>query len=182
MNRLKLKEAKNEQLTENEAFKASQLPRVGSIFLHNAKSWKEEATGGLNSAGEALRPDVYQEILLDSIFTLSPSGHNPETFRLYEAAEAGSIPIVDNTNALNSEIACNDPWIPFIYSGAPFVWIQNWDNIESILQQLHAEGHAALEIRQRQLRSWYSHFIHAGTLAVESTIRAHETQAAKKRT
>ena len=119
---------------------------------------------------------------MDSIFTLSPSGHNPETFRLYEAAEAGSIPIVDNTNALNSEIACNDPWRPFIDSGAPFVWIQNWDNIESILQQLHAEGHAALEIRQRQLRSWYSHSMHAGTLSVASTIRAHETQAAKKRT
>ena len=37
---------------------------------------------------------AYRDVLLSSVFTLCPTGHSPETFRLFEAAEAGSIPIV----------------------------------------------------------------------------------------
>jgi hypothetical protein len=35
----------------------------------------------------------YRNILRESIFTLSPWGNNPESLRLYEALEAGSIPV-----------------------------------------------------------------------------------------
>ena len=37
---------------------------------------------------------VYASILMDSVFTLCAGGINPESFRLWEAIEAGSIPIV----------------------------------------------------------------------------------------
>jgi hypothetical protein len=175
-----------------------QLPRVGDVFLHNARLWKKgKLTGGLGSAGEALRPELYQQVLLDSVFTLSPSGHNPETFRLYEAAEAGSIPIVDNATSNSnsyamlrnqpaaategdaaeyeySAMACGDPWRPFLATGAPFVWVQSWEDIEGVLEGLRAEGPAALERRQARLREWYFKFMRAGAMAVESTLRAHE--------
>jgi len=39
-----------------------------------------------------LNTDEYMKALSESVFTLSPAGHNPECFRLYEAVEAGSIP------------------------------------------------------------------------------------------
>jgi hypothetical protein len=45
--------------------------------------------------GRNLPAEAYRRALLESIFTLCPAGHAPETFRLFEAAEAGSIPIVD---------------------------------------------------------------------------------------
>jgi hypothetical protein len=43
-----------------------------------------------------MNTDDYMQVVLDSVFTLSPAGHNPECFRLYEAMEAGSIPILTN--------------------------------------------------------------------------------------
>ena len=161
-----------------------QLPRVGDLFLHNHRTWSKESTGGLESADEALRPELYQATLLDSVFTLSPSGHNPETFRIFEAAEAGSIPIVDNatayyaaSTATTAPVACSDPWRPFLASGAPFVWVQTWDRVEETLKALRAEGPAAAARRQSKLREWYAAFMRAGAAAVESTLRAHEGQA-----
>lgn len=36
-----------------------------------------------------MNPSEYQELLLTSKFTICPGGHNPETFRMFEALEAG---------------------------------------------------------------------------------------------
>ncbi len=36
-----------------------------------------------------LDSDQWQALLLDSTFTLCPAGHNAETFRMWEALEAG---------------------------------------------------------------------------------------------
>ena len=38
--------------------------------------------------------EAFLETLLDSAFTLCPGGTHQETFRIYEALEAGSIPII----------------------------------------------------------------------------------------
>lgn len=38
---------------------------------------------------ETLSAEGWQELLLESRFTLSPAGRNPETFRTWEALEAG---------------------------------------------------------------------------------------------
>jgi len=39
--------------------------------------------------GETMSPEQWQELLIDSRFTISPAGRNPETFRTWEALEAG---------------------------------------------------------------------------------------------
>ena len=39
--------------------------------------------------GGKLGATEYQNVVVDSKFTISPGGHNPETFRMYEALEAG---------------------------------------------------------------------------------------------
>lgn len=39
--------------------------------------------------GETVSAPQWQELLLDSRFTISPAGRNPETFRTWEALEAG---------------------------------------------------------------------------------------------
>lgn len=31
----------------------------------------------------------YQDLLIDSQFTICPGGHNPETYRMFEALESG---------------------------------------------------------------------------------------------
>ena len=42
----------------------------------------------------SVRYSDYRKVLLNSTFTLSPMGHNLECYRWFEAAEAGSIPII----------------------------------------------------------------------------------------
>lgn len=39
--------------------------------------------------GEPLKATEWKDLLRDSKFTLCPGGHNPITYRIYEALEAG---------------------------------------------------------------------------------------------
>lgn len=43
----------------------------------------------LYANGTMMNASEYQAMLLVSKFTLCPGGHNPETFRMFEALEAG---------------------------------------------------------------------------------------------
>lgn len=102
---------------------------------------------------------------------------------MYEAAEAGSIPIVERRSDTGTaareddKSSCASPWTPFVESGAPFVWVENLaEDIEPVLRDLREEGAAALAERQAQLRRWYFRYMTAGARAVESVLRAHEAE------
>ena len=66
------------------------IPLLRRSFMHTPKKWKADPNGD----NDYLNVDKYRSILLQSVLTLAPAGHNPECFRLYEALEAGSIPVV----------------------------------------------------------------------------------------
>ena len=42
---------------------------------------------------EYVNPTIYADTMMESIFTPCPKGRSMDTFRLYEAIEAGSIPV-----------------------------------------------------------------------------------------
>lgn len=70
-------------------------------FLNVAEKW----TGDFNGKKFGrLNSSEYKEVLLSSIFTLCPLGRNPETFRIFEAIEAGSIPVL----SLDQVSPCHD--------------------------------------------------------------------------
>ncbi len=71
--------------TPASAFSALPLPPPLSL---NASTYVGATTSISHSA-------VYQPLLHASIFSLVPCGNNPETFRLWEALQTGSIPIVE---------------------------------------------------------------------------------------
>lgn len=54
--------------------------------LNSRQLWKEDY-------------DIWRDrrLMLNSAITLAPSGVNRETHRIYEALEAGSIPVIDQT-------------------------------------------------------------------------------------
>eukprot|EP00667_Euglena_gracilis_P005643 EG_transcript_5681 len=60
------------------------------VFVHTAAKWSDK----YDKSGNYVPGAAYRDVLLDSLFTLAPPGHNPESFRFWEALECGSIPIV----------------------------------------------------------------------------------------
>jgi hypothetical protein len=182
------------------------LPRVGEGFVHNAATWQpvlpgtaaEKITDPKTAVETAARvasevslevmPVVmYRETLLASVYTLCPAGHNPETFRLFEAAEAGSIPIVevapfgggrgrannrDRASEADKKSGCHDPWRPFRASGAPFVWLESWAELPATLAALRADPEAVQQ-QQRAVVEWYRAYMASGVAAVARVVAQH---------
>ena len=129
----------------------------------------------------------YVDILSQSKFTLSPTGHNPECFRLWESILMGSIPILaigdeeyqthKCPNALGPvlESALKDANVPaatiqqvldrpdqhleVLQDRLPFVVLNNWTRLEATLDRVLREGSAALQARQQRLQDWYFKFM-----------------------
>ena len=116
-----------------------------NTFVKIATKW----TGNVNSPhSDQLGTDQYMKVLLNSIFTLAPAGHNPECFRLYEAVESGSIPIVVQTE----HHACKDSL--HYWRDSPIIFLQKWDDLFPTIENL-LEDMAALNQRQADLQKWY---------------------------
>ena len=99
-----------------------------------------------------LNPQTYMEVVLDSIFTLSPAGHNPECFRLHEAVEAGSIPVLIKEDLYSSSGDCVEPL--HHWQDAPIIVLNSWDEVSLMVDILL--GHMAwLDQMQQDLREWY---------------------------
>ncbi len=104
-------------------------------FVHKTKHFNSD---------DYLSTEKYCEILSKSCYTLSPQGHvNNETFRIFEALEAGSIPVVLN----NSE---HHPFNPgywnYLFLGEtkfPFVVADSWGDAFNIVNQELSSGKTA---------------------------------------
>lgn len=86
----------------------------------------------------------YRQLLLDSKYALSPAGNNPNCYRVLEAVESGSTPIIvvpgpsgcyENWATLYG-IPCRGatsyPWIP----SAPFQVLRTWSELATIAAAL----------------------------------------------
>jgi predicted SAM-dependent methyltransferase len=72
-----------------------------------------------------LKIEEYQKVLEDSVFTPSPAGWcNPDSFRLYEALEAGSIPIVDNIKYFKALFG----------EDIPFLSVKGWNEVQEVIR------------------------------------------------
>ena len=92
------------------------------------------------------------QTLLDSTFTLSPAGHSPECYRLHEAVEAGSIPVI----AMDKEYkqhTCKDSLSHWMNS--PIVILESWNELIPTLQRM-LDNPEELDKRQTDLRAWYT--------------------------
>jgi hypothetical protein len=172
---------------------SSLLAPLRSGFIHNAKEWTNAIPTAVTK-GMPVPTSAYRDVLLDSVFTLCPQGHSPETFRLFEAAEAGSIPIVEiggsvfaqseealsgggATNEINPEAnlsgACVNPWRPFLESQAPFIWVKDWADVDNILTVLAALPQEKVAVMQLSVQNWYTSFMKASVGEVEQVMRGH---------
>ena len=70
-----------------------------TIYASMAREWHPDAN---SDSTEQIHTDEYVRVLSDSVFTLSPAGHNPECYRLYESIMAGSIPLLSRDDLLGN--------------------------------------------------------------------------------
>ena len=123
-----------------------------SSFVNIAEYWEADPN---NPDNDLTDTTTYMQALLDSTFTLAPSGHNPECFRLYEAVETGSIPVI-SLGKDYSRHSCKDSLIHWLDS--PIIVLDDWNNAIPTLQKLMSDPEA-LDQRQAELRSWYDQYM-----------------------
>eukprot|EP01035_Chromulina_nebulosa_P034291 gene34291-45997_t len=134
-------------------------------FMNVASHWHGKFGA---AAPDTINSTTYKQILLNSFFTLCPNGNNPESFRIYEAVEAGSIPIL----ALDSEYtshACKNAFLPFIKYGAPFVFIKDWKLLPKTLA-MYIKYPEKVANLQRRLKPWYMQFMANVSKQLENTL------------
>ena len=95
-------------------------------------------------------PAEYAVILRRSHFTLCPAGNNPESHRVYEAIQSGSIPVMRRTHTNHS---CQESLSPF--EGAPLLWLDDWE-IEPLVERMRSYSLEAIAIQSQRLQAWYA--------------------------
>lgn len=102
---------------------------------------------------QRLGPLSYASWLTSSRFALIPGGNSPETIRLYDALEAGAIPIMLKSPFVHAADALADP---------PFVLLDSWDQLPAAYAP-YADAKSpqtvgALQEKQRQVLDWWEGF------------------------
>ena len=149
------------------ALKTPKLP----WFVHYTKHWSPLYDPG----HKYLPPAEWKQVLLDSLYTLVPSGKNLECFRMWEALEAGSIPIVAN----RLQPQCGDSWVPFREAGTKVVFLDDWAELPAFVGRVFASDAALAQVHdhQRELVAWYKGFkTRHYTKLLNLLIRAYEAK------
>jgi hypothetical protein len=82
-------------------------------------------TDRFNNQQEGLGGADYVQVLTQAVFTPCPSGSNEESYRIWEALEAGSIPIIKKSRA----------WKP-LGRDHPLPMLESWDELPQLLEAL----------------------------------------------
>ena len=111
-----------------------------------------------------MSPDEYAKTLQASVFTLCPKGHSVEQYRIYEALEAGSIPVLElHGDYLRTKL----PPEYFVSSGLLFV--ESWSDAPAAMQKLVMDQ-AALDARQQQISKWYTGYMRSKVDEIEHAL------------
>jgi hypothetical protein len=84
--------------------------------------------------------------LNNSDYTLCPSGKNPEAYRIYEAMSYGSVPVLQRNAQASADgiqgpdFICKDSYALFKEMNAPVIWVEDWEELESLMDNLSAES------------------------------------------
>jgi hypothetical protein len=101
----------------------------------------------LHGKPKRLAPADFSELLLQSIFSPCPMGNvNAECFRLYEALECGSIPIVEKRMTLD--------YYRDLLGEHPIPTVRSWGEARSLIQKLLRNPDEMNTLQQRCVKWW----------------------------
>ena len=116
---------------------------------------------------EGLNPDAYAMALLMSKVVLCPSGPaTPDTFRLYEALEAGCVPVADEIVASGTEIP--DFFSHTLGGSPPFPIVKRWEQLRHVVPDV---VHNWPEQATR-CRTWWQQYKRDSAYRLDSDVRA----------
>ncbi len=145
---------------------AKHYPSWSKGFVRTTETWGKSP----GKAPGMLNPKQFRKLLLDSTFTLAVRGHNYETYRLFEAIEAGSIPVIE-TGTKYDEIqgSCSGSFKPLLDSNPPFLFVQTWLEVPQLLENEFKDPEA-LDRRHAALLEWRKRFWENRTRLLEDYI------------
>ena len=94
------------------------------------------------------RPAIMQQ----SVFSICPKGHSVEQFRIYEAIESGSIPVMELKDGYLAQ------HLPPEYINSPMLLVENWSDVLAEMLKLWNDPPALLK-RQQALIAWYDGYM-----------------------
>jgi len=139
-------------------------------FLHTATQHYQHVNSRHAEKHGYLNADEYRGVLLKSALTLVPAGVNPECFRLWEALEAGSIPVVPLGEAYHQH-PCKDALLPLRQSSAPVIFVRDWTELPRILKDVIDHPARADKMQQESL-AWYDRFMRDTAARFEAVLDA----------
>ena len=122
-----------------------------------AKKWHSKVN---SPKTEQLDTDSYVKVLFNSVFTLSPAGQNPECYRLFEAVEAGTIPVLIKKD-LYVKAALPNKCKESLHHwyDAPMLVLDSWEDLFPTVERLMGDPEA-LDKMQVDIRMWYDEYMH----------------------
>lgn len=125
-----------------------------------------------------MKPSAYHKLLLNSTFTLCPKGFNFDTYRMYEAIESGSIPVLDVGPTYRSDQSthrsmCQGPLDSFIKTKAPFIFLEGWQELPRRLNE-ELSNPEALRKRQADMLVWRKKYFSDIAKNIECRIFQHQ--------
>ena len=103
--------------------------------VHYYKAW--------NDPSQISRKE-YMDLLLDSIFVACPRGQNLETYRFYEAMEAGCIPLFIVSDVPNTGVI----------AAIPFLRLETWQHAADLILHFQKNPDQMQQYRTLILSSW----------------------------
>jgi hypothetical protein len=124
------------------ATRAAMLKSLAGVQPHSLCT-----TAGVQAAQPMLDPVAYRNLLHESVFVPCPMGNvNLESFRLYEALDAGAIPIVERR-----------PWLDYytqLFGPHPLPAVTSWGQAVGIMQALLSDE-TVLQAKRAEISSWW---------------------------
>lgn len=157
-----------------------QFPFLKQGYVSMTEKWFR-VPGGKKGG---LRPEPYKKLLLESKFTLCPQGFNYDTYRMYEAIEAGSIPVFANGTRYSRKhkygrMKCDYGLEPLINSGAPFLYVNEWSSFPKAIKEL-LDDPERLRKLHRDLLIWRKKYFSSVSKTLECRIFDHQKHVTGK--
>jgi hypothetical protein len=135
-------------------------PLTSSKLLGNYKffgQWNDPAN---------LSREEYLDAILNSIFVPCPDGVNPETFRFYEALQAGCIPLIVKTPE-------NAEWLRWVTKHVPVMGLTSWEDAMRVMISLILKPET-MEIYRNQLVKGWQEWVRSLKTKVTHWLRSDE--------